>query len=149
MKKFDVVVHFKTTDAQYEELKNNLDEQSVANFYECCDGGFKACNGCIFISECNDKVYVTPKIINVVHVEEKYFTAEEKEIMKHAYAIGYRYIVRQRCGNLVFDTTIPKKDEYFGRWIVNHNDLTHLSDKFELIRWDDDKPVEIAKYIDV
>lgn len=151
MKEFDIVCHYKLTNEQFEELKDNLIEININAFY-ICKASIIKCNDCIFVNECDkDAGNTTPEIKNVVHIKEKEFTKEEREIMKHLYGLGFRYMTKEWLSQIYAYVDRPCKGEEYAEFYSQTGHRLHLpilNDKITSIKVGDD-PVEIAKYIGV
>ena len=88
------------------------------------------------------------KVIKILEATE-----EQKEILKALYVMGFRWVAKDANGQIyVYENKPAKKsltwDIAFGN-LANTNVIKTLAELSNLVKWEDDEPLEIAREMEV
>jgi hypothetical protein len=124
MKRFDLVCkNLTANEEQFKEIESTL-KKSLGNLG-------------------NDNAPIMLEIENVVTIEDKQFTEDEKEVARVFLKNGFKFAANSDTGETWFYKYCPRKGQL--SWF--DSTMVRSPRRFECLRFSDPEPVEIERYI--
>lgn len=80
-------------------------------------------------------------------LKEKKFTEDEKAILRNLPEF-YKWIVRNKCGQLYISSDKPIKSDIDKCWVMHKICYFYIYEHlFKSIKWEDEEPCEFRKYV--
>lgn len=121
------------------------DRQNIAR---SCDG--LKCENCIFDEEddrdcgCN---FSRMKWLLSEYKEPIKLTRTEYSLLRHVYKLNYKYIARDKNGNISVYLDEPDKDILTEFWHGKEYEITLFNNLFPFIKWEDKEPIRIKEVL--
>lgn len=121
------------------------DRQNIAR---SCDG--LECENCIFDEEddrdcgCN---FSRMKWLLSEYKEPIKLTRTEYSLLRHVYKLNYKYIARDKNGNISVYLDEPDKDILTEFWHGKEYEITLFNNLFPFIKWEDKEPIRIKEVL--
>lgn len=131
-----------------EEILNNYSKGfSVINHHiDDCES--IACESCLFSNSKNDDGYLTcinrkVKWLLSECKEPVKLTRSEYSLLRHVYKLDYKYIARDKNGDISLYLDEPDKDLLTEFWHGKEYEFTLFNSLFRFVKWEDSEPTSI------
>lgn len=120
------------------------DEQNIAR---SCDG--LNCEDCIFDEEedCGCSFSRMKWMLSEYRGPVK-LTRSEYSLLRHAYKLDYKYIARDKNGDISLYLDEPDKDLLTEFWHGKEYEFTLFNSLFKFVKWEDKEPTSIQNVLD-
>lgn len=119
------------------------------NIARSCDG--LKCENCIFDEEDNRDCgcnFSRMKWMLSEYKEPVKLTRMECSLLRHVYKLNYKYIARDKDGDISLYLDEPDKDLLAEFWHGKEYEFTLFNNLFPFIKWKDKEPTEIKEVLE-
>lgn len=111
-----------------------------------------ACESCLFSNSKNDDGYLTCINRKVKWLLSEYkepikLTRTEYSLLRHVYKLNYKYIARDKDGDISLYLDEPDKDLLTEIWHGKEYEFTLFNNLFQFIKWQDKEPTLIKEVL--
>lgn len=112
-----------------------------------------ACESCLFSNSKNDDGYLTcinrkVKWLLSEYKEPVKLTRTECSLLRHVYKLNYKYIARDKNGDISLYLDEPDKDILTEIWHGKEYEITLFNNLFPFIKWEDEESTSIKDVLE-